>query len=198
MKARTQSTARFAAVREVSNSQELKFQGSSFTAAYMQTNIHWPVVDASLPGTPKTIDQSSTAPNSNSIGANTVGNSYRNLRQSTSIDIAEILIYDRQLTTAEENAVFYYIKKKYNQQNLATFGGIASKIGEYELTFEVADAAGNVGVGIRTIVVADLTPPEITLIGDGEVVIEGGSTYVDAGAIASMTLTVTSPTRLLL
>ncbi|MEK9984045.1 MAG: hypothetical protein VW879_04825, partial [Opitutae bacterium] len=149
----------------------LEFENSSFSAAYMQTeSLHWPAVDAFTSIAPKPLDLTTAVPNSLSIGSVSLSNSYRRMRHSASVDIAEILLYDSQLSDADRNAVFYYIKKKYQQQNLATFGGIASKIGEYELTYEVADTAGNVGVGIRTIVVADLTPPEITLIGENEIV----------------------------
>jgi hypothetical protein len=61
-----------------------------------------------------------------------------------------------------------------------------SKVGEYTLTYNVTDAAGNAAVEvIRTVNVVDTTAPVITLKGDAVVKIEVGSTYTDAGATAN-------------
>ena len=65
----------------------------------------------------------------------------------------------------------------------------ATTAGEYEITYNVTDAAGNAADEVkRTVVVtsdADETIPVITLLGDAAVTHEAGSTYTDAGATAS-------------
>jgi len=59
-------------------------------------------------------------------------------------------------------------------------------IGSYSLTYNVSDSAGNAATPIvRTVNVVDTTSPVITLLGDANVSIPTGSTYVDAGATAS-------------
>ena len=56
-------------------------------------------------------------------------------------------------------------------------------VGDYTVTYDVTDANGNVAAQVsRTVSVVDTTIPVISLIGDAEVTIEVGTTYVDAGA----------------
>lgn len=59
-------------------------------------------------------------------------------------------------------------------------------LGTYNVTYDVADAAGNKAVQVvRTIKVVDTTPPAITLNGNASVAIEVGGEYADAGATAA-------------
>ena len=58
--------------------------------------------------------------------------------------------------------------------------------GAYVITYNVSDAAANAATQItRTVNVADTAAPTLALLGDSIVTIECGSSYVDAGAIAS-------------
>ena len=58
--------------------------------------------------------------------------------------------------------------------------------GEYTITYNVTDAAGNAAATVtRTVIVPDTTPPVITLLGDASINIDQGSTYEDAGATAT-------------
>lgn len=57
--------------------------------------------------------------------------------------------------------------------------------GTYSVTYNVVDTAGNRAVEVRReVIIRDLTPPVITLIGPARVVISRNSSYVDAGATA--------------
>jgi hypothetical protein len=61
-----------------------------------------------------------------------------------------------------------------------------SVIGDYSVTYDVADNAGNDAVQqVRTVSVTVDLPPEITLLGDNPQIVEAGSAYVEAGATAS-------------
>ena len=76
-------------------------------------------------------------------------------------------------------------------------------VGTYTVTYNVNDAAGNAATQvIRTVnITPDVTIPVITLIGDAEVGLALGSTYIDAGATAvdnidgdiTSTIVVTNP-----
>lgn len=57
--------------------------------------------------------------------------------------------------------------------------------GEYVLTYDVADASGNNTQVTRTVTVQDVTPPEITLIGDAALVVDCNSVYTEQGATAA-------------
>ncbi len=58
--------------------------------------------------------------------------------------------------------------------------------GTYTLSYAVSDTAGNAATVLnRTIIVADTTAPEISLMGSSTVNHEQGTPYVDAGATAS-------------
>ena len=59
-------------------------------------------------------------------------------------------------------------------------------IGTYTVVYSVSDAAGNAAVQlVRTVNVADITAPVITLIDNDVVTVEPGSIYTDAGASAT-------------
>jgi hypothetical protein len=61
--------------------------------------------------------------------------------------------------------------------------------GEYTVTYNVVDSAGNAADSVARIVrVVDTTPPVITLLSEPEVTIDQGSKYVDAGATAKDSL----------
>jgi len=58
--------------------------------------------------------------------------------------------------------------------------------GTYTLTYDVTDAASNAAISVtREVVVADTTPPAITLTGSATINVEQGTSYSDAGATAS-------------
>jgi len=58
--------------------------------------------------------------------------------------------------------------------------------GTYTLTYNVNDATGNAATTVtRDVIIADTTPPVITLTGNSTVNVEQGSGYTDAGATAS-------------
>ena len=61
-----------------------------------------------------------------------------------------------------------------------------NRTGTYVITYNVSDEAGNpADEVIRIVRVVDTTPPEISLLGDDEVIVECGDLYEDAGATAS-------------
>ena len=58
-----------------------------------------------------------------------------------------------------------------------------NKLGDYTVTYNVTDIAGNNAVEVfRTVSVIDITAPIITLIGSETITIDSGSEYVDQGA----------------
>lgn len=58
--------------------------------------------------------------------------------------------------------------------------------GDYTVSYDVSDSAGNAAVTVtRTVLVRDTIPPVITLLGADPQVIEAGSAYVELGANAS-------------
>ncbi|MEE2947086.1 MAG: DUF5011 domain-containing protein, partial [Verrucomicrobiota bacterium] len=60
-----------------------------------------------------------------------------------------------------------------------------NKTGIYTITFNVKDKSGNAAATvIRTVTVADVVPPVITLIGSAKITIPVGGNYTDAGATA--------------
>ena len=59
-------------------------------------------------------------------------------------------------------------------------------VGSYTVTFNLADASGNMAVQVvRTVNVVDTTPPVITRLGTSPVTVECGSAYSDSGATAA-------------
>lgn len=63
--------------------------------------------------------------------------------------------------------------------------GPATQPGIYTITYDVSDGAGNTAPQVsRIVTVEDTTAPAITIIG-GNLTVECGSVYVDAGAVAS-------------
>ncbi|MCC6457393.1 MAG: DUF5011 domain-containing protein [Caldilineaceae bacterium] len=70
-------------------------------------------------------------------------------------------------------------------------GGVVNtgKVGEYRITYNVRDAAGNAAPQqVRVVRVVDTTPPVITLLGANSLVVNKGDPFVDPGATASDTL----------
>ena len=56
-------------------------------------------------------------------------------------------------------------------------------VGQYTVTYNVSDAAGNAAVEVtRTVTVQDTTAPVITLTGDASITLEVGATYSEEGA----------------
>jgi predicted outer membrane repeat protein len=67
---------------------------------------------------------------------------------------------------------------------LVITGSVLSSKGTYTVTYTATDKAGNKATSTRTVKVVDTTPPVITLTGATSVVVECGSGYSDAGALA--------------
>ena len=62
----------------------------------------------------------------------------------------------------------------------------AAKIGTYRLHYDVSDSSGNAAVRqVRTVHVADVTPPVITLAGQTNMTVQVNSTYADPGYAAT-------------
>jgi large repetitive protein len=58
--------------------------------------------------------------------------------------------------------------------------------GEYEVTYNVTDGSGNPAIEvIRTVIVEDMSPPVIGLLGNNPQVVAVGAPYVEAGAVAT-------------
>jgi hypothetical protein len=69
--------------------------------------------------------------------------------------------------------------------NISTVNNVdVNTVGVYTVTYDVSDAGGNAATqSVRTVsVIADVTAPVITLIGDATVNVEKDDTYNDAGA----------------
>jgi len=59
-------------------------------------------------------------------------------------------------------------------------------VGDYTLTYNVSDVAGNVATPVvRTVHVVDTTTPVIQLVGATEMTVESGSVFTDPGAMAT-------------
>jgi|GEM_PF-913588 len=58
-------------------------------------------------------------------------------------------------------------------------------LGSYTVTYSATDAAGNRATATRTVIVADLTRPVVTINGDATIEIAVGSTFADPGATAT-------------
>ncbi len=60
----------------------------------------------------------------------------------------------------------------------------SKKVGEYTLTYNASDAAGNAATAVtRTVTVSkDTTPPVITLKGESPITLEAGNSFTDPGA----------------
>ncbi len=72
--------------------------------------------------------------------------------------------------------------------SVTTSGEVGTDAGSYTLTYSASDAAGNTATANRIVIVADTTDPQITLNGDAEVSIEEGSSYSEAGVVATDTV----------
>jgi CheY-specific phosphatase CheX len=58
--------------------------------------------------------------------------------------------------------------------------------GQYVITYNVSDTAGNAATAIsRTVTVVDTTAPVLVLVGDAAITVEQGTTYSESGATAS-------------
>lgn len=68
--------------------------------------------------------------------------------------------------------------------SVAISGEVGSAAGTYTLTYSASDSAGNNASITRTVIVADTTPPVITLTGESLIQLNEGERYVEAGATA--------------
>lgn len=57
--------------------------------------------------------------------------------------------------------------------------------GNYTITYSATDAAGNAATATRTVIVADLTAPVITIAGANPLTVEVGTAFTDPGATAT-------------
>ena len=64
-----------------------------------------------------------------------------------------------------------------------------NKLGTYGVIYTVVDSAGGTASAGRTVIVADMTAPVVTLIGEAEVTIAVGTSYTEAGIDASDNVT---------
>jgi endoglucanase Acf2 len=71
---------------------------------------------------------------------------------------------------------------------VTTSGSVGSAAGTYTLEYSATDRAGNTATASRTVIVADTTPPAITLNGDRNVTHPEGTAWVDPGATATDTV----------
>ena len=90
-------------------------------------------------------------------------------------------IYEDQGATATDN-----VDGDLTESIVVDYSNVdTSTPGEYTVTYNVSDAAGNAAEPVaRTVIVQDTTEPVITLIGDLIVTVEAGTTYEDEGATA--------------
>jgi hypothetical protein len=87
--------------------------------------------------------------------------------------VDELQVYDKALSDREVTGLYY-------ESTSST-----STIGEYTFTYTAMDQAGNTASTTRkVIIVDDIVPPVITLVGEATVTINVGDTYEDAGATA--------------
>ena len=68
---------------------------------------------------------------------------------------------------------------------VSTSGSVGAAAGTYTIEYSATDRAGNTATSSRTVIVADTTPPEITLNGPAAVTHPEGTEYTDAGATAT-------------
>ena len=61
----------------------------------------------------------------------------------------------------------------------------AGTVGDYDVTYTAADAAGNTASATRTVQVRDTTPPAIAVTGDNPLQHELGDPYSDPGATST-------------
>ncbi len=66
---------------------------------------------------------------------------------------------------------------------LTTTGTVnTGSVGTYTITYTAVDAQNNTVNAIRTVNIIDIIPPVVSLVGSGNITINGGSLYVDSGA----------------
>ncbi len=87
--------------------------------------------------------------------------------------VDEMQVYEKALSEREVTGL-------YHESTSST-----STIGEYTFTYTAMDQAGNTASTTRkVIIVDDIVPPVITLVGEATITINVGDTYEDAGATA--------------
>lgn len=120
----------------------------------------------------------------------------------STVEVAYADVTPPVLTLAGENPASVEVGYAYSDAGATAFDSVdgnltaaisavnmvdTSTVGQYTVTYDVVDAAGNAAIQVtRTVsVTPDVTPPVITLLGDNPVIIDVGSDYIDAGATAS-------------
>lgn len=68
---------------------------------------------------------------------------------------------------------------------VTTSGSVGAAAGTYTIEYRATDRAGNTATATRTVIVADTTPPSITINGPATVTHPEGTAYTDAGATAT-------------
>ena len=107
-----------------------------------------------------------------------------------------LVLDDTSIITIEVNSPEYVNQTTFTysdnyDQNLTDSDVIVTDninenvVGDYTISFNLSDGSGNAAITqIRQVQVVDTQSPTITLIGDTNVSIEKGSSYIDAGATA--------------
>jgi endoglucanase Acf2 len=68
---------------------------------------------------------------------------------------------------------------------VTTTGSVGTDAGTYTLTYTASDRAGNTATATRTVIVADTTPPVISLVGSASMTHEQGTAFTDPGVSAT-------------
>ena len=72
--------------------------------------------------------------------------------------------------------------------SVTTSGSVGTDAGTYTLTYSASDSAGNTATATRTVIVADTTPPVISLVGSASMTHEQGTAFTDPGVSAMDTV----------
>ena len=71
---------------------------------------------------------------------------------------------------------------------VTTSGTVGTAAGTYTLEYSATDKAGNKATATRTVIVADTTSPVVTLVGEAAISLVEGTTYTEAGTVATDTV----------
>ncbi|RJE75558.1 hypothetical protein BGP78_02215 [Pseudoalteromonas sp. MSK9-3] len=78
-------------------------------------------------------------------------------------------------TDSNDGAVFVTVTNNVN----------VNKVGEYSIEYTAQDKTGNTATAARQVIVKDITPPAISILGANPTIVEGGRKYIDEGATAT-------------
>ena len=102
------------------------------------------------------------------------------------------------ITLGGDNPLTLEVHSPYNEPSATAYDAVdgdtpvsitgsvdTNTLGSNTITYTAIDSAGNKAELNRTVIVQDTTKPVITLLGESDITIEGGSSYIDAGATVS-------------